>query len=224
MPQVTPAVFLQLALLLSALPAQYLISQWTGKDAAYRYHATQRLIRSWNNFQKSYLNVGAVVERVQRWVSNVMPSMTNLDNEQEGESPAFEVLRFQRENGYFGDSREIRSPRPNSVLYRVGEVIMEKDHGMIGVIVGWDEKLKAPREWIEQRYSHTEGEEDVPHYKVLFGEPSGKAVMVDYIRQTALQAVTGVKPQIPNSEIYFRHYDGRKFIMQPWLKAIYPDD
>lgn len=41
MPQVTGPVLLQLALLLCALPAQYLITQWTSGTAAQRSLATQ---------------------------------------------------------------------------------------------------------------------------------------------------------------------------------------
>ncbi|CAG00084.1 unnamed protein product [Tetraodon nigroviridis] len=42
MPQLGTAAVLQLVLLLSAVPAQYLLSRWSGSTAAQRYHATTR--------------------------------------------------------------------------------------------------------------------------------------------------------------------------------------
>lgn len=42
MPQLSATAVLQLVLLLSALPAQYFISRWSGSTAAQRYHATTR--------------------------------------------------------------------------------------------------------------------------------------------------------------------------------------
>lgn len=42
MPRLTATAALQLALLLSAVPAQYLISRWSGSTAAQRFHSTAR--------------------------------------------------------------------------------------------------------------------------------------------------------------------------------------
>lgn len=42
MPQLSGATVLQLVLLLSAVPAQYFISRWSGTTAAQRFHATTR--------------------------------------------------------------------------------------------------------------------------------------------------------------------------------------
>lgn len=42
MPRLTATAALQLVLLLSAVPAQYLISRWSGSTAAQRFHSTAR--------------------------------------------------------------------------------------------------------------------------------------------------------------------------------------
>lgn len=48
-------------------------------------------------------------------------------------------------------SKEPRSPRPSYVLHRVGQVVIEKQNGMMGVIVGWDVGLRAPPEWTKRK-------------------------------------------------------------------------
>ncbi|TMS12247.1 hypothetical protein E3U43_017205 [Larimichthys crocea] len=32
------------------------------------------------------------------------------------------------------------------------------------------------------------------------------------------------EPDIPTLENYFTHFDGERFVMQPWLKKLYPED
>lgn len=91
--------------------------------------------------------------------------------------------------------------------------------------------------------------EKTPHYKVLFGGPGPTSLMVAYLPQTQLERVTGMKvsartrtmwrlalesppmltagrfqPDIPTLENYFTHYDGTRFVMQPWLRALFPED
>ncbi|KAM6954393.1 uncharacterized protein FYW47_013349 [Aplochiton taeniatus] len=198
MPQLTATAILQLALLLSALPAQYLISQWTGASVAQRYHATKRL-------------------------------MVGLEEEEDGvpgESPAIEVMLHDNDLGFFGASTEVRSPRPPFVFLKVGEVVMERRGHMVGVVVSWDPELKAPQEWISRVYSDSEETKAVhtPHYKVLFQGPGPTSLMVAYLPQTQLERVTGMRPDIPTLEQYFTHFDGERFVMQPWLREIYPED
>lgn len=48
------------------------------------------------------------------------------------------------------DSQEPRDPRPPYVQFRVGQVIRHKVHGYRAVIVGWDEKARAPEWWLEK--------------------------------------------------------------------------
>ncbi|RXM34061.1 hypothetical protein EOD39_5010 [Acipenser ruthenus] len=224
MPQINAVAVIQISLLLSALPAQYLICKWTGSNVAQQQRATRRLLSTWNNFRTSYLNLDAWLDWLRHWVSKFTSTAASEEDDPQGESPALEVLLFQNEKEYFGGSADIRSPRDPAVLYRVGQVVREKDKEMIGVIVGWDERLKAPPEWTAKMYSDKKHLEDVPHYKVIFNGPNPKAILVGYIPQTALEGVTGIKPDIPTLDSYFTHFDGERFIMQAWLKALYPHD
>ncbi|XP_015202290.2 uncharacterized protein [Lepisosteus oculatus] len=249
MPQITAAAAIQICLLLSALPAQYLISQWTGNSAAQRNRATQRLLGTWNNFRKSYLNVGEWTDWLNRWIANLVPISDLGQQDQDGESPALEVLLYSNDQGYFGASTEVRSPRPAGVLFHVGEVVMDMDNHMVGVIVSWDEQLRAPPEWVKKMYTGTELQkaEQIPHYKVLFNGPGPSSVFVGYIPQTSLERFIGIKlpltlhwgpglpgpvargsalrqPDIPTLDHYFSHFDGERFIMKSWLRDIFPHD
>ncbi|KAM7368166.1 hypothetical protein PAMP_014412 [Pampus punctatissimus] len=197
MPQLTAPAVLQLALLLSAVPAQYLISRWSGSSVAQRYHATTR----------SLLGFGPEDGAAQ-------------------ESFAIESMMYDNDQGFFGASKAVRSPRPPFVFLRVGEVVLERKGHMVGVVVGWDPEMRAPAEWVDRMYSNFEETtaERTPHYKVLFSGPGPSSLLVAYLPQTQLERITGMRPDIPTLEIYFTHFDGERFIMQPWLKNIYPED
>ncbi|KAG1961065.1 YccV-like domain-containing protein [Pimephales promelas] len=198
MPQITSGVILQLTVLLSALPAQYLISRWTSGTAAQRHIATRR---SFGEGEEQF------------------PTLE--------EALAIEKLMHDNEQGYFGLSREVRSPRPAYVLHRVGQVIVETQNKMVGVIVGWDAGLRAPPEWIKRKkFSHSELDraKDTPHYRILFSGPDSSSLLIGYIPQNNVNLLQGFEPEIPTLERYFSHFDGEKFVMDEWLKEIYPHD
>ncbi|KAM4633099.1 uncharacterized protein ACJ7VT_015619 isoform 1-T2 [Polymixia lowei] len=223
MPQVTVTTVLQLVLILSALPAQYYISLWSGSTVAQRYHATSRLLGIWKEWRTSYLN-GTVW---MKWATDQMDKvklMVGLGEEEQ--SPAIEVMLYDNDQGFFGASKAVRSPRPPFVFLRVGEVVMERKGHMVGVVVSWDPELRAPPDWVSRVYSNFEGPkaENTPHYKVLFSGPGSSSLLVAYLPQTQLQRITGLRPDIPTLEQYFTHFDGERFIMKPWLREIYPDD
>ncbi|KAL7859723.1 hypothetical protein SRHO_G00148700 [Serrasalmus rhombeus] len=227
MPQLTAA--LQLALLLSAVPAQYLISRWTSGTAAQRSDATQGIVDVWKNVRKSYLNVTVWVD----WLNSWVPNMPLLGGQEEDmgrmmeETFALELMMHSNDQGYFGVSKEQRSPRPEYVLHRVGEVVIETQNNMVGVIVGWDTGLQAPPEWIKRK-KFTDSEvrrlEDTPHYRILFSGPNQSSLMIGYLPQNAIQLFEGYQPDIPTLDQYFYHFDGKKFVMQEWLKEVYPED
>uniref|UniRef100_UPI0037E77EB1 uncharacterized protein n=1 Tax=Semicossyphus pulcher TaxID=241346 RepID=UPI0037E77EB1 len=224
--QLTVAVVLQVALLLSALPAQYLISKWSGSNAAQRYHATSRLIRIWKEWRTSYLNCTVWMDWASQQISKV-ESFFGLGQEEEDKSSLdLDTMLHDNEQEFFGASKEVRSPRPPYVFLRVGDVVMERKGNLVGVVVSWDPELRAPPEWIERMYSNSENTkaEKTPHYKVLFMGPNPSSVFVGYLPQTQLERLTGMRPDIPSLENYFSHFDGKRFIMQPWLQAIFPED
>ncbi|KAJ3595127.1 hypothetical protein NHX12_004432 [Muraenolepis orangiensis] len=176
MPQVAATTVLQLALLLSAIPAQ--------------------LRRIWKDWSGSYLNGTAWRE----WAEHKTSTFRSLGgSREEGPGPGGtpEGWMLDNDQGYFGASRAVRSPRPPFVFLRVGEVVRERNGLMVGVVVGWDAELHAPPGWLSKR-------------------PSGP--------QTQLERVTGVELEIPTLEQYFTHFNGRQFVMRTWLREIYPED
>ncbi|XP_072218485.1 uncharacterized protein [Leuresthes tenuis] len=227
MPQLSAAAALQLALLLSAVPAQYFISRWSGSTVVQRYHATTRLLRIWKEWRASYLNGTLWMDWTNQRLSNVK-SLIGLGNEDQAAqmSPPIETLLYDNDQGFFGASKTVRSPRPPFVFLRVGEVVMERKGHMVGVVVGWDPELRAPPEWVDRMYSNSEDvkAEKTPHYKVLFSGPGPSSLMVGYLPQTQLERITGMRPDIPTLENYFTHFDGTRFVMQPWLRQLFPED
>ncbi|XP_041044061.1 si:dkey-261l7.2 [Carcharodon carcharias] len=222
MPQLTAAAVLQIGLLISALPLQYILSRWSGSDSTQRIQASRRLINNWNRFKRSYLNLQAWKDWLKEW------SLKERSIQQEdppGESPAMEVFRLKENQGYFADSLEPRSPRPPAVKYRVGQVFRHKQDGYYGAIVGWDEKAKAPEEWLDQIYpSNMQNLKNTPHYKVLVHTVDGRNSETAYIPESDMIIVTGVQVYHPLSVYYFSMFDGDQYIMMPWLLQVYPHD
>ncbi|CAL8313455.1 unnamed protein product [Lota lota] len=227
MPQIAATTVLQLALLLSAIPAQYLISRWSGSTVAQRYHATTRLRGIWKEWKASYLNSTAWSEWVYEQTSKIR-SLTGSGEEGPvpQESANLEMLMFENDQGFFGASRAVRSPRPLFVFLRVGEVVRERKGQMVGVVIGWDAELRAPLEWVNKVYSNQEEvrAEQTPHYRVLFSGPGANSVMLAYLPQSQLERITDVELVIPTLERYFTHFNGRQFVMRTWLRELYPED
>ncbi|XP_029352226.1 uncharacterized protein LOC115037681 isoform X2 [Echeneis naucrates] len=227
MPRLTGPAVLQLVLLLSAVPAQYLLTRWSGASAAQRYHATTRMLRIWKEWRSSYLNSTAWTTWANQQMSHAM-SLVGLGQgeEQAHMLPPVETMLYDNDLGFFGASKTVRSPRPPYVFLRVGEVVLERKGNMVGVVVSWDPELKAPQEWINKMYSSSEGvtAERTPHYKVLFSGPGPSSLLVAYLPQTQLERITGMRPDIPTLEHYFTHFDGERFVMQPWLRELFPED
>ncbi|XP_077408679.1 uncharacterized protein LOC144039331 [Vanacampus margaritifer] len=225
MPQLTLSAAVQLVLLLSAFPAQYLIHKWIGNTEDQRLHASAQLIRVWQDWSSSYLSVSAWKEWTRQQLSKIM-SVLGLDTDEEGDEVPIETMMLENDQGFFGASKAVRSPRPPYVFFRVGEVVMERKSHRAGVVVSWDTEMKAPAEWKERMYNRMQGvtAEKTPHYKVLFAGPSPNHIMVAYMPQTQLKRVTGTKPNIGTLDKYFTHFDGDRFLPLPWLKEIYPED
>lgn len=224
MPQLSAAAVLQLVLLLSAVPAQYFISRWSGTTAAQRFHATTRLLKIWKDW-RTFFDVWM------DWASQQMSKVQSLlglaqDEHMLQQSLALEAMVHDNDQGFFGASKTARSPRPPYVFLRVGEVVMERNGNLVGVVVSWDPEMRAPQEWVDRVYASSEGitAMNTPHYKVLFSGPGPSSVLVGYLPQTRLERITGMRPDIPTLEKYFTHFDGERFVMQPWLRELFPED
>lgn len=225
MPRLTVTAALQLVLLLSTVPAQYYISRWSGSTAAQRHQATARLLRHWNEWRALYLSGTVWMDWANQQMENVQSWLGISQGDELQQSLALETMIYDNDQGYFGASKAVRSPRPPYVFLRVGEVVIDRKGYMVGVVVGWDPEMRAPTEWVDRVYANSEAKaENTPHYKVLFSGPGPSSVAIGYLPQTQLQRVTGHRPDIPTLENYFTHFDGERFVMQPWLRQIYPED
>ncbi|XP_030850799.1 uncharacterized protein LOC100888448 isoform X3 [Strongylocentrotus purpuratus] len=155
----------QLALLLLIVPAQYFLTQWKPTTSSQRSVEIERLLTGLHTWHGKFTNPNWWKQRGQNaW--NTMSDFLNhfekygekivygdsrkddLDDDPDGESPAYEVLKFRESNGFFGGSTEKRSPRPRHVKFRIGQVVRHKRLGYRGVIVGWDLTAKAPAQWL----------------------------------------------------------------------------
>ncbi|XP_049612363.1 uncharacterized protein si:dkey-261l7.2 [Syngnathus scovelli] len=225
MPQLTLSAAVQLVLLLSAFPAQYLIYKWSGNTAEQRLLASAKLIRMWKEWSSSYLSISTWSEWSQQQYAKILSAL-GVDMEGEADSATVETMMFDNDQGYFGASKEVRSPRPPYVFLRVGEVVVDRKTHRLGVVVSWDSEMRAPAEWVFRMYKGTRSvaAKKTPHYKVLFNGPGPNHVIVAYLPQTHLKRVTGKKPNIASLDHYFIGFDGDRFVPQTWLKEIFPED
>ncbi|XP_034622052.1 uncharacterized protein LOC117875160 isoform X1 [Trachemys scripta elegans] len=223
MPQINTATVLQICVLLSALPAQYFISQWYGTDSAQRLQVTQRIIGYWNRFIKSYLSLDAWTDHLKLWISKTR-------NWYYGEKRTQGVEDEKEIHAYFAESTHIHSPKPESVQFNVGQVIIHRRFGYSGVIVGWDVKARAPEEWLQHKYPpEKQGLRDTPHYRILINQANSFSKSTAYIPEEDITIIMGLEVvsffiHNPDLTTYFSRYDGSKYIMQPWLRKIYPHD
>ncbi|NXT92827.1 FBX21 protein, partial [Anhinga rufa] len=233
MPHINAAAALQICMLLSALPAQYFISQWYGTDSAQRIVITERLIiASWSSFTKSYLNLDAWADCLKLWLSktrtclNVGLLIFHFRNWYYGEKKTKIGDNEAETHSYFAESTHVRSPKPEYIQFSVGQVIVHKRFGYSGVIVGWDVNANAPEEWLQHKYPPAKQDlKDTPHYRILINKANGFGKSMAYIPEEEITIIMGLEVvHHPDMKAYFSGYDGSKYIMQPWLKKIYPHD
>ncbi|XP_074943232.1 uncharacterized protein LOC142054496 [Phalacrocorax aristotelis] len=218
MPHINAAAALQICVLLSALPAQYFISQWYGTDSAQRILITERIIASWSSFTKSYLNLDAWADRLKLWLSITRNWYYGEKKIKIGDSEA-------ETHSYFAESTHVRSPKPEYIQFSVGQVIVHKRFGYSGVIVGWDVKANAPEDWLQHKYPPAKQDlKDTPHYRILINKANGFGKSTAYIPEEEITIIMGLEVHHPDMKAYFSGYDGSKYIMQPWLKKLYPHD
>ncbi|XP_053879859.1 uncharacterized protein LOC128834790 isoform X2 [Malaclemys terrapin pileata] len=128
-------------------------------------------------------------------------------------------------HAYFAESTHIHSPKPESVQFNVGQVIIHRRFGYSGVIVGWDVKARAPEEWLQHKYPpEKQGLRDTPHYRILINQANSFSKSTAYIPEEDITIIMGLEIHNPDLTTYFSRYDGSKYIMQPWLRKIYPHD
>ncbi|NXP44023.1 FBX21 protein, partial [Heliornis fulica] len=236
MPHVNAAAALQICVLLSAFPAQYFISQWYGTDSAHRIQITERLIiASWSSFTKSYLSLDAWADHLKLWLSKTRKYGWKICEFRKGILITWNWYYGEKKtkigdseaetHSYFAESTHVRSPRPEYVQFSVGQVMVHKVFGYSGVIVGWDVKAEAPEEWLQHKYPPAKKDlKETPHYRILINKANGFGKSTAYIPEEEITIIVGLEVHHPDVKAYFSGYDGSKYIMQPWLKKIYPHD
>ncbi|NXT15067.1 FBX21 protein, partial [Prunella fulvescens] len=232
MPQINAAAALQISMLLFALPAQYFISQWYGTDSAKRSQITERIIASWSISTRSYFSLDAWADCLKLWLSKTRTCLyvelliLHFRNWYYGENKTKSGDNAAKPRSYLAASTHVHSPKPEYIKFRVGQVIIHRRFGYSGVIVGWDVKANTPEEQLQPRYPPVKQDlKDTPHYRILINKANGFGKSTAYVSEEEITVIMGLEVvHHPDMETYFSGYDGSKYIMQPWLKKLYPHD
>ncbi|NXU15605.1 FBX21 protein, partial [Pardalotus punctatus] len=233
MPHINAAALLQISMLLCAFPAQYFISQWYGMDSAKRIQITERLIiTSWSMSTRSYLSVDAWADRFKLWLSKTRSCLyvglliLHFRNWYYEENKTKSGHDEAKPHSYFAESTHVHSPKPEYIKFCVGQVIIHKRFGYSGVIVGWEVKAATPEEQLQPRYPPVKQDlKYIPHYRILINKANGFGKSTAYVPEDEITIIMGLEVVYhPDMETYFSGYDGSKYIMQPWLKRLYPHD
>ncbi|NWY99287.1 FBX21 protein, partial [Loxia curvirostra] len=233
MPHINAAAALQVSMLLFALPAQYLISQWYGTDSAESLQITERLIiASWSISTRSYLSLDEWADRLKLWLSRTRTCLyvelliLHFRNWYYGENKTKNGNNEAKPHSYLTESAHVHSPKPEYIKFHVGQVIIHRRFGYSGVIVGWDVKANTPEEQLQPRYPPEKQDlKDTPYYRILINKANGFGKSTAYVSEEEITVTMGLEVvNHPDMETYFSGYDGSKYIMQPWLKKLYPHD
>nr|CAG4643126.1 EOG090X047D [Ilyocryptus agilis] len=144
-----PAVrreIVQLCVLLLAVPLQILLYeiQPFGKTNVLKEFSTL-----WNGL----LNGNSFIrlfQLVTNWSAGLLEHQDDSDDLME--SPAKEVFEFrEKESSYFASSEVPRYNR-RGVIFRIGDVVVHKEKGFRGVVVGWDNEARAPEDYLLEMY------------------------------------------------------------------------
>ncbi|XP_070568963.1 uncharacterized protein [Ptychodera flava] len=219
------AAALQLGLLVFALPAQYLISNWATTSNLERSQEVRNLALSLQTWTNKIFTLKTWKNWCNWMVAKIQSTQFYEDDDYEGESPAIEVMKYREKDGHFAGSAEPRSPRLPSVKYRVGQVIKHKLWGYRGVIIGWDETAKAPEQWLKQMHPADKPHwRKQPNYSILVDTRDRPQAQVTYIPQENIEIVSNTKVIHPALDDYFEAYDGSQYLPRPWLRVLYPHD
>lgn len=237
--------FLQLSLLLLAVPIQYYLVTMKSSSEEKKLESLQSI---WTNIRETHLilkeswPLKGCIQFTSRMISSVYnffgesreTEATDAVNplgdseESDGESPAVEVLKkkFSWSNsGHFASSMEPRYPRPSKIKFRIGQVVKHKRWGYRGVIVGWDAVAKAPESWIKDNHENNKSWRDQPNYAVLIDIRDRTIPQLGYVPEVNIEiAPSSVRITHPGMEDYFESYDGAQYLPRPWLRTIYPMD
>ena len=151
--------------------------------------------------------------------------------------------RFTKDE-WFASSQKVRRNRPSSVTHRVGTVYVHAKTGAKGVVVGWDDKTVASRQWVDatDAYGGYDWQDrlarlHVPHYSVLeeVERPDGSiqylqryVVSMCHPRQAPPSCLQIQAPALklshPDLDFYFRGFDASQgYLPNDRLSRLYPE-
>uniref|UniRef100_A0A914D039 Hemimethylated DNA-binding domain-containing protein n=1 Tax=Acrobeloides nanus TaxID=290746 RepID=A0A914D039_9BILA len=107
--------------------------------------------------------------------------------------------------------------------YKIGQVLRHKIHGYRAVIVGWDEKAKAPEWWLEKAHKGNEEWRNSPNYMILIDTRDRLVAQIGYVVEENIILSKG-KVIHPLVNRYFESFDGTCYKPRPWLRNVYPND
>lgn len=236
------------AIIFLCVPLQYFIVQYMGSTENNRTYAIDKMIQEIKSFPSWLSEIkSSVFEAIIRSLNKLqkftgikykfyeynlknkyghwMPDDLDDEDDDLGESTAFEVLKYREKDGYFARSAEIRETRSPEIKYRVGQVIKHKKWGYRGVIVGWDERARAPENWIATMHGPSNPHwRTQPNYCILVDTRDRATPQFTYVPQENLQIIQQTKIIHPAVDEYFENFDGTQYLPRPWLKGIYPRD
>ncbi|GFO42712.1 F-box only protein 21 [Plakobranchus ocellatus] len=218
--------------LVLAIPIQYYLSNQSAVPAAQRQAIFQSLVHSAQSLQAKYLSVKSwqkwcvnLIKRVDGWRTGTPYYTSDGHDDDRGESPAVEVFHYRDPEGYFAASTLIRSPRPEHVKFRVGQVVQNKLRGYKGVIIGWDPVAHAPEEWLEENHPPEKWHwRRMPNYAILVDSRDRPGKQITYVPQENIEVISNFEIQNPDVYEYFDSFDGTLYIMRPAIKLLYPHD
>ena len=147
-------------------------------------------------------------------------------------------------NEWFAGSQKVRRNRPASVTHRVGTVYVHTKTRAKGVVIGWDEKTVASRQWVDatDAYGGYDWQDRlarllVPHYSVLeeVERPDGSIQYLQrYVvsmcrpRQAPPSCLEIQAPALelshPDLDHYFRGFDASQgYLPNDRLSRLYPE-
>lgn len=209
----------KLLLILLIVPVQYLLTYFGTTDSDKH-----------SNLQDVKLILGRVKNCLffgtwKSWAFNFYNRFVKGSKDFPKEKIDDEIFKKNPKKEYFATSSNPRSPRPGHVLYRVGQVVRHRRHGIRGVIIGWDAKTNAPEMWIH--YMYPESRMDLlkhPSYMILVDYRDTDNALRMYVNEVNIELVTGVQVVNNDVEDYFEYYNGQKYLLRPRLQKIYPED
>jgi len=183
-------------------------------------HYWESVITTWTN-QRNYKETADPDLGTYARLSRAQLAAGSAD----GECPAVEVLRHYNSKGYYGLSANQRRYRTAHVQYRVGQVVQLTQSGSKAIVVGWDETCQAPDSVMESMYEQPEEAalKETPHYTLL-GERGKGGVTLLYAAQRDLSLLQDTPVRTEHSEMFFTGFDGTRYLLRPWLAAVYPED